>query len=198
MNNLEYLNIIKKFEDKSIQNLGNYYYHGFLYNEKDFRDMLLNGIKCSKLVDNVSHNGSNGKYYICLSKKMDVKKSSFDLFSSFRPMFILNNIKPSRTHKYGFTNLILPLREGIYDDEYQYFYKIKSNKIIGIQYKIYEMLSTDSKAKKMFNMNNQDCINYLYNLKEMIEILNKLNINIPIYDYSTMKEINKEKVLTLL
>lgn len=198
MNNLEYLNIIDKFEDKTLHNIGDYYYHGFLYNQNSFIDMLIDGIKCPKLIDETSYNGSNGKYYICLSKNINVKKSSFNLFSSFRPMFILDNITPLKTHKYGFTKSILPIREGIYDDEYQSFYKINSNKIIGIQYKIYEMLSNDSKVKKMFNMNDEDCIKYLYNLKEMIEILNKLSIDIPIYDFSAMKEINKEKVLTLL
>ena len=184
---------IEAVEYPGIRNL-RWYYHGFVFSEMDFSDMLLSGLKCCKLLS-LEPKGFNGKYYISLSMDMlekDQVKSSYKLFERL-PRFIISNIKPikcSRNMLYdNYSDTILPFRYSGYNDEYQAFWRIKQSNFIGLECSL----------MKWYKEGNRES---LENLKRMIIIMKKLNIKLPIYDYSrcdydNVHVIEQEKYLIL-
>lgn len=183
---------IDYIEDKNIETDNNWYFHATDKNIEIIEKILKEGIKSSYLRKEHSSSGYNGKYYVSICKKNDninTCNSVYELLEHL-PKFIINNVFALKTNKENFkafSETILPLRTSCYDDEYQVFLKINKSKIIAIEYSLYYLLEINESLIK----------EELEFLKKMIVCLDKNSLNIPIYDLSTNREINKSKILSL-
>lgn len=193
---MNYEEIISDIEEKNIILPKDSYYHAFQYQKESFINMITKGIKSPILLGKTAQ-GNNGYFYVSLSKKEACQDSIYDKLNS-NPMFIIdrkiNTIKTRNFKKEGhypifFTDSPLPFRESEYDNEYQKFFKVSPKDIVAIQYNIFEFY-------KLSN-NNEYIKNQLLILKQMVEILKVLDIELPIIDISTSREINQAKVLSL-
>lgn len=164
-----------------------WYYHAFLYEGKDFTDMVTGGIKCRKLLGDTSNNGknyigNNGGHYISLSKMMFIpEKFSSYVYYINSPAFIIEGIRPLKC-KYSFdseilNSTILPFRTSSFYDEYQQFWKINRDSIVGLRSLVFKWYLENDKQS-------------LEGLRDMIVIMKRFNFSIPVYDYSRMTGLN--------
>ena len=193
MNSLELNEIINYIEDKEIDIKDNWFLHGTSNNIEIVEKILKEGIKCTYLRKEKGDQGHNGKYYISVSKFSTDEDSAYKLFEHC-PTFVLDKISPihAKTDKEryyyasNFMNTIIPFRCSAYEDEYHSFLKINPSKIVALAYSLNLQLSD-------YKLN----IKRLEFLKEMILCIDKMNLDLPIYDFSSKKEVNKEKVRSL-
>lgn len=190
---------IRSIELKVINKDPEWYYHGFNYKRSDFMDMLVCGLKCSNKLD-IKSCGTNGKYYISLTKDIPNKLNSESAYMYMKfthPMFILDNIKAYKctdeNERIPFINSKISLRYSIWDDEYQAYSIITPNHFVGIESPIEDLVH---------NLDYSENIALLKDLRNMIITMNELGINLPIYDSSyelsgQLYEIDKEKYLHL-
>ena len=188
MEQKEFLDYI---EDNPIEIREDWFFHGTSGDINVIEKILNEGIKCAYLRKEKSTQGFNGKYYVSVSKKSDDTKSIYNVYK-FWPTFIIDGVKPIkadiRNQSYQcFRETIIPLRTSYKKNEYHAFLKIDSSKIIALGYSLYHMLEPGNK----FYMSR------LYQLKELVLLLEQLEKDIPIYDLSSEREINKEKVKVL-
>lgn len=196
---MNYEEMIQFIEDKNLLlPEKDYYYHAFVYNQNNFINMINKGIKSAILLGKHG-SGLNGNFYVSLSKK-ETTNVDCSIYNQllYLPMFIINDeiktVKAVNCKKntYHYPRWIryspLPFRETIYDDEYQKFLQVSSKDIVGIEYNL----------KFLFNrINKSNIIEDLVVLRNMINDLNSQKLDLPIIDYSSSREINKEKVLSL-
>lgn len=183
--------ILDYIEDKTIKINNDWFFHATKNDIKTIEQILNEGIKCAYLRNEKSNKGYNGKYYVSVSKKTSNPQSVYNLFEHL-PIFVLdgiNSIKANNKNRIfkPFTETIIPLRTSIKADEYHVFLKIESSKIVALGYSLYHMLFDGYKFD----------VYQLQFLKELIIILEKLNKDLPIYDFSSNREINKNKVKLL-
>lgn len=196
---MNYEEIIHFIEDKQISiEEKDYFYHAFAYDQNEFINMLNNGIK-SPILLGKSGSGLNGNFYVSLSKKENYEtQSSINKQLFYLPTFVINDklkavkaincTKIKKNYPRWIRYSPLPFRESIYDDEYQKFLQVPSQDILAIEYNL----------KLIFEKTNRKSfINDLIILKNIIDDLNSQNFNLPIIDYHSSKEINKDKVLSL-
>lgn len=184
-------NFFDYIEDEKIEINDNWFFHATDGDINTMELILKNGVISTWLRHKKSNQGYNGKYYVSVSKKTNNSQSVYKLFEHL-PMFVLDGIHPIYANKnnkgFGlFTETIIPLRTSSKSDEYHALFRIKSSKIIAIGYNLYTMLSNDH----LLNLY------YLQNLKELILLLGRLNNNLPIYDFSLNRVINKDRVKML-
>lgn len=185
-------NIIDKFEEECLISL-DYFYHSTDYNKHKYKSILTDGIKCNKLLNNFWGGTYNGLYYISLSKITIPDNECFLSYSKNRPSFIISGISPIKCEdndSYEYYIYTEDSRRTGIDDEYQYYYFIKNTYIVGIVYNLYDCF-----------IENGNCFSKksLKNCLELINLLDEINIKMPIYDYSRREnimahEINKEKI----
>ena len=186
--------IIDFVEDRNIKTNEDWYMHATKKDIKEIEKIFAEGIK-SAYLRGLKGNHFNGKYYISLIK-VNSDYNELSLFLKDRPKFVINNISPFYAERKKFKlrrifiNTIIPLRTSEWDGEYQEFLKIDASNIIAIEYSLFKILNNSTEI----NDNIKENLKFL---KEIILCLKKLNINLPIYDFSSNKEINKEKVLSL-
>lgn len=184
------MNFIDEIEENCEINL-NWFYHSTYYEKNKYTSILTEGIKCRKLLNQPGAGRYNGKYYISLSKITIPDNKTFLFYTFDKPSFIIDNIDPIKCknttdyEKYIYTKD--PRRMGNYYGEYQYYYLIKPEYIKGIVYNLFEYTTGLIHKTK------------LKDFLDLINLLETLNINIPIYDYSRRNEtlahkIDKEKV----
>lgn len=152
-----------------------WYYHSIPYDKENITSILTEGIKCGELL-NSSGDVYNGPYYISLSKITIPDNESFNYYTTFRPSFIIGEIEPIKCVDnplyYDYIKTKDPRRAGL-DGEYQYYYFIKSSYIKGIVYNLPKLIEDGYLGDRS-----------LLNLLELINLLEELDIDIPIYDYS--------------
>lgn len=187
---MEAKELLNYIEDTPIEIKEDWFFHGTSGDINVIEKILNEGIKCAYLRKEKSTQGFNGKYYVSVSKKSDDPKSIYNVYK-FWPTFIIDGVKPIkadiRNQSYQcFRETIIPLRTSYKKDEYHAFLKIDSSKIVALGYNLY-----------LFEPGNKFYINRLRMLKELVLLLEKLEKNIPIYDLSSEREINKEKVRSL-
>lgn len=177
-------------EDKDILINEDWFYHAMPFSRNNYINVFNNGILAPYLLPN---HHSSYKYVFINRKNKNSTNSSFDNYSIY-PNFIINNninaikVDDSFIKKFIYCNFHRPKFTSLYDDEYQVYKKIKPENIIGILFNLEKLINTyDNKNNTYFNL-----------LCDLVRILNELNITIPIIDYYTSKEINKQKVLSLL
>ncbi|MCH5166711.1 MAG: hypothetical protein J1F35_02350 [Erysipelotrichales bacterium] len=153
-----------------------WYYHAFSFLPDVFKNMVSSGIKCPFLIGTRLAGVHNGFFFISLSKEVPgIKKSAFLKYLKRNSMFILDNIEPFKCFPEGMAPIPIITRESTWSDEYQAFMKIPAKKIVGLESAV-ESWSLEEEIEK------------LRDLREMIIILNELNISWPIYDYSHYEE----------
>lgn len=184
--------LIEKVEEKCEISL-DWFYHSIHYKKEYYKSILEEGIKCNYLLNRTWSGRYNGPFYISLSKITIPDNISFLNYScANNPSFILDGIEPIKCERIAeyekYINTKDKRRIGNYIGEYQYYYWIKNNYIKGILYNLYNYFLLSQKGKI-----------YIKDLLELIELLEELNINIPIYDYSRRDKthahiINQEKL----
>ena len=186
------IDIVDKIEKKCEINL-DWFYHSIYYNKTKYSSILTEGIKCNELLHRTGCGVYNGKYYISLSKITIPDNQCFRFYATLKPSFIIDGIEPIKCVNIAeyerYIDTKDPRRMGNYDGEYQYYYFIQHTYIIGIVYNLLEMQKRKTKFKR-------DPIIELIKINSLLE---ELNIDIPIYDYSRrdkvlVHEINKEKI----
>ena len=181
--------ILNYIEDKDILINENWFYHAMPFSHDNYVSALNNGILSSHLLP--YHNSSYR--YVFVSRANNNNHSAFANYSIY-PNFIINDKIPAvkakdssikkiicgRFHELNFTSM--------YDDEYQVYKKIKPEEIIGIVFNLEKLITTNKDKLKY----------YLTILCDIINLLNELESKLPIIDYYTKKEINKQRVLSLI
>lgn len=196
--------ILNNIYQESLEIEKEWYYHAFdlpllddeTFDMNNFNNMIKEGIK-SKILRKKLITGYNGYYYVSLTKDEECMNSAFKALSKL-PMFIINpNIKVIKAKNFNLQKSYpswvnsgpLPFRYSPYDNEYQKFYKVKPEQIIGIRYNISEVLESNNgyKYKKL----------KLQLLKQIIESL--INVSdLPIIDTNEGKTIDKFKYVKTL
>lgn len=186
--------LLKFIEDRDIQICDDCFFHATRADIGVVKSILNEGIKAGCL-RGVQGNHFNGKYYISLFKINNEGESLFKHFSDY-PKFIIRGIHPyyADRFKYGIRKMFIqtriPLRTSEWDGEYQQYLEILPDKFVGMEYSLSYLLSNlggDSDKIK----------DQLKFLKEMILCMKDVNMDLPIYDLSGKREINKGKVLSL-
>lgn len=170
-----------------------WYYHSKYYNGNKYKSILMEGIKCNHLL-NISNGGiHNGFYYISLSKLTIPDNEIFLTYVMSRPSFIINGIKPIKCEdndKYLDYVYTKDERRLGNEGEYQYYYFIKNSFISGIVYNLYKYFT------KEINLFDKEKVKELLNI---ISILEEIDLDLPIYDYSRREKtlahtVDKERL----
>lgn len=187
------IDIIDKIEEKCEIDL-DWFYHSVYYDRIKYLSILSEGIKCNKLLNSPGCGRYNGKYYISLSKLTVPDNVCYLYYTTDRPSFIIDDIEPIKCRNIAeyqqYIDTRDPRRIGNFEDEYQYYYFIKSTYIKGI---VYNLLECFIKRDNRFNTLK------IRQLLDLINLLEELDVKIPIYDYSRrdkalVHKINKEKL----
>lgn len=191
------IEIIKQLEKEKVQRDGEtkWYYHGIMpkegTTEKEFlqqiRQILTEGLKCAHLRGSTTIGGYNGQYYISISEGSSSSSSAYKAFEN-NLILVLENVDAiptifptSETKRLANTTSIL--RGSIFEDEYQVFLNIGPNKIAALAYNLYTLV------EKGYDLEDE-----LLFLQKIIDILDQLGSDIPIYDLSGNKKINKQMI----
>lgn len=191
--------IINFIEENNIEINDNWYFHATANNIDTIKKIFEEGIKCAVL-RNAKPNHFNGKYYISLYKH-NTLDNGLNLWLNKYPKFVINNISPLYANRKKlklrriFINTKIPLRTSEWDGEYQQYSVIDTSKFIAFGYDLSRILKDIDCSNNITKEKLQK--EKLELLKSIIEYMNDSNNNLPIYDFSTQKEINKEKVLSL-
>jgi len=196
MNIEKLLNFI---EDKEIEINNDWYFHATGDDIEVIKKILDEGIKSAYLRGGKG-NHFNGKYYISLYKNNTLDRG-LNLWLDKRPKLVINNISPlyADSKKYNvrriFINSKIPLRTSEWVGEYQQYMMIEPSKFVAIGYDLLYILNDIyCQNKNTYEKLSKDKLELL---KNIILYLSKTNNPLPIYDFSTKREINKEKVLSL-
>ena len=189
---MEAKEILKFIEDKEITLNDNWYFHATRADIEIIKKILEEGIK-SAYLRNKKGNHFNGKYFISLYKNTEEAKD-LKLWLRKHPKFIISNIYPfyADNSKFKFRKIFIntriPIRTSEWYGEYQQYLKIDPDKIVALEYNLTQMLS---------NMDIQNMKQELIFLRDMVLCLEQTNKNLPIYDLSSNRELNKQKILSL-
>lgn len=196
------INIIDEVEQQCEIDL-DWFYHSTFYDKDKYLSILTEGIKCNELLHRSGAGVYNGKYYISLSKITIPDNNCFLYYSTDTPSFIISGIEPIKCEGYEeylkYINTKDSRRIGNFSDEYQYYYFIQNSHIKGIVYNLLEyfIIKDNSKKENKFDVWFDKL--KIEHLLELIKLLDELDIEIPIYDYSrrdklVAHEIDKEKI----
>lgn len=189
---MEGIDILNFIEDKDITIDKNWYLHATKTDIETIKKILGEGIKAAYF-RNQKGGTFNGKYYISLYKNTNEAKG-LTLYLRDNPKFIIDGISPfyadrkKHNFRYIFTSTRIPLRTSEWDGEFQQYLKIEPCKIVALEYSLSQMLSNKNISNKKER---------LLFLKNMVLCMEQLNRNLPIYDLSSNREFNKEKILEL-
>lgn len=189
---MEIKEILNFVEDKDITIDDNYFFHATRNDIDLIRKILQEGIK-SAYLRNQKGNHFNGQYYISLYKNIE-ESEHLKLWLSEYPKFIIHDISPFYADRNKlkfrrmFINTRIPLRTSEWDGEFHQYLKIEPSKIIALEYSLSHILS---------NLDEPSAREKLIFLRNMASCIEQINQCIPIYDLSSNREINKQKVLSL-
>lgn len=191
--------IIHFVEDKDFDINDNWYFHATSNNAEVIKKILEEGIKSAHL-RNTKPNHFNGKYYISLYQYNTIG-DGLNLWLDKYPKFVIRDIEPLYADRKKlnlrriFINTKIPLRTSEWDGEYQQYLLIDTSKFVAIGYDLSyifkDMYCSDKTIEEKLQKEK------LQLLRDIIFYMNQTNSQLPIYDFSTKKEINKKKVLSL-
>lgn len=184
--------ILSFIEDKDIEPDKNWYLHATKNDINNVRKILDEGIKSAYLRGQQGTH-FNGRYYISLYK-YDSESKAIIAWLINNIKFIIHDISPlyADRSKYKLrkflANTRIPLRTSEWDGEYQQYLKIEPFKIIALEYSLSYILanSSDDVTKEKIEF-----------LKAIILCMQEKNRDLPIYDLSLNRELNKQKILSL-
>lgn len=190
------MEFIYKIEEECEINL-DWFYHSAHYKKEDYRNMLIEGIKCNYLLNKSWSGRYNGPYYISLSNITIPDNVTFLNYAcSNNPSFILEGINPIKCERIleyeKYINTKDKRRIGNFDGEYQFYYWIESKYIKGILFNLYSYIKSFQKSKYKQTI-------YIKKILDLISLLEDLEIDLPIYDYSRREKtlahtIDKERL----
>ena len=191
--------ILTFIEDREFDITDNWFLHATSNDIGVIEKIFEEGIKSAYLRDK-KPNHFNGRYYISLYK-YNALGDGLSLWLDKYPKFVIDGIDPlyaDRKKLYFrrmFINTRLPLRTSEWDGEYQQYLMIDKSKFIAfgydLSYILKDMYCSDETIKIRLQREK------LLLLKNIIMCMHEVNNPLPIYDFSTKREINKEKVLSL-
>ena len=191
--------IIRFIEDKDFEINNSWYFHATSDNVDVIKNILEEGIK-SAYLRGEKPNHFNGKYYISLYQ-YNTLDNGLNLWLDKYPKIVINDIEPlyaDRTKlnlRRIFINTKVPLRTSELDGEYQQYLLIDTRKFVALGYDLAyifkDIYCSDKTIKEKLQKEK------LQLLKDIIFHMHQVNSQLPIYDFYTKKEINKEKVLSL-
>ena len=198
----EMLNFI---EDKNFDINENWYFHATAENIEIIKQIFIEGIKSAYLLEEKNknirkQNPSNGKYYISLYKYTEFSDRINSWLDTY-PKFVIEGITPlyANRKEYNirriFINTRIPLRTSEWDGEYQQYLMIEPSKIVALGYDLSYMLQEISQPDKIIREKFQK--EKLKLLRDIILYMGEIDNKLPIYDFYTKREINKDKVLSL-
>lgn len=191
--------IIHFVEDKDFDINDNWYFHATSNNAEVIKKILEEGIKSAHL-RNTKPNHFNGKYYISLYQYNTIG-DGLNLWLDKYPKFVIRDIEPLYADRKKlnlrriFINTKIPLRTSEWDGEYQQYLLIDTSKFVAIGYDLSYIFKDIYCSDKTIEEKLQK--EKLQLLRDIIFYMNQTNSQLPIYDFSTKKEINKKKVLSL-
>ncbi len=186
---------IEKIETGNIVKNPDWFYHGTSF--EYVADILKNGILAKKYLSYaVPDFGLNGKHYICIAHDAEEyhPEDKIYWYKLKGPLMILDHLedvikckKNPLYRRLKYTSL--PFRYSNWDGEYQVYDKISPEKLVGIECMVYEWVKEDNSF-------------LLRNLREILEKMQKLEIDLPVYDFSRQEddrvhELDKEAFLEL-
>ncbi len=169
-----------------------WFYHGFGGNLDTLTKILTNGLLCKKKLGikrNPSHS-HNGIHYISLTKYFEEEYSIFSLISSSPILIISSEVSAIKTvntlKRYSFLDIFintpLPFRTSTYNDEWQVYKKIDSKYFVGIYFDLLKNLKRNDEKEQ------------LNKLKQIIEIIDCLGLELPIIDGSDNTKLDKKVI----
>ena len=183
-------NVVEYIEDKDIVGDSNWYLHTTFDDVDIIRKILTEGIKCSHLLG-LQYPSWNGPYYISMFKN-DETSSNLQEFFIPSVKFIIAGIRAYRCRNTrfakSFTDTKIPIRASIHPGEYQSYFFVDPSKFVGIDYCLSRILPTLNAQKQ----EKQLCF-----LRDVVECIQQARPQLPIYDLSSQKELNKDKILSL-
>ena len=189
--------IIEFTEDKDFEINNNWYLHATSDDSSTINKILDEGIKSAYLRNN-RPNHFNGKYYISLYKHNPMD-NGLNMWLVNHPKIVVDDINPLYADRSKlkfrrmFINTRIPLRTSEWDGEYQQYLMIEPSKFVSIGYDLANIFKDiEDTMENLIRLKNK-----LQLLKDVILYMEEINKQLPIYDFSTKKEINKEKVLSL-
>lgn len=186
--------IIEFIEDKNFGINDDWYFHATSNDLEVIKNILKEGIK-SAYLRNTKGNNFNGKYYISLYK-LNTFDNGLNQWLKKYPNFVINKIEPLYANRKKlklrriFINTRIPLRTSEWDGEYQQYLLINTSNFVALRYDLSYIFNNTYCSEKMMK-------DKLQLLRNIILHMHQTNNYLPIYDFSTKKEINKEKVLSL-
>ena len=176
--------------EKSFVKNPDWYYHG--YDFASTSDIIEEGILARKYLSCQDPDGLNGKHYVSIAKDIEGEDRALNRYKYNGPLAILDeNLKVIECKHSNFYKIfrytMLPFRYTDWSDEYQVFSKIKPDKIIGFECMAYLWCKEGN-------------IDLLRRLRTMIETMQQLDCDLPIYDFSRQEgdnvhELDKEEYL---
>lgn len=184
--------VIEFIEDKDVLDEKDWFLHATDNNFKVISSILKDGIKCAYLRDDGLAFGFNGRYYISLYQNNFHSSELIKRFDN-NVKIIIDGINPryakrSRNIRYFFIDTRIPLRTSEYNGEYQQYLEIDPKYFVGLDYHL---------SRTMLHLYPKEMIRELDFVKGLVYCVNETNNNLPIYDLSSHKELNKEKILSL-
>lgn len=186
--------IIEFIEDKDFGINDDWYFHATSNDLEVIKKILKEGIKSAHL-RNTKGNNFNGKYYISLYK-LNTFDNGLNQWLNKYPNFVINKIEPLYANRKKlklrriFINTRIPLRTSEWDGEYQQYLLINTSNFVALRYDLSYIFKNTYCSEKMMK-------DKLQLLRNIILHMHQTNNYLPIYDFSTRKEINKEKLLSL-
>lgn len=184
--------ILSFIEDKDITANDSWYFHATRSDIDIIKKILKEGIK-SAYLRNKKGNHFNGQYYISLYKNTK-EYEDLNLWLIDAPKFIIHDISPlyADRKKYNFRRMFIntriPLRTSEWDGEYQQYLEMEASKIIALEYSLSHILSKSNGSNIKEN---------LIFLRNMVLCIEQIGKDLPIYDLSSNREFNKQKILSL-
>jgi len=192
---MNFEDVIEFIEDKDFQINDSWYLHATSNNAEVVKKILEEGIKASYLRNDDSYR-FNGKYYISLYRHNSPDEGLTKWLANC-PKFVIKDIKPLYADRKKFNlrrifiNTRIPLRTSEWDGEYQQYLLIDTSKFVALAFDLSYIFKSDRTINENFKKE------HLQLLKNIVLSMNTINYKLPIYDFYTRKEINREKVLSL-
>lgn len=155
------------------------YFHSFDFCKESYQNIITDGLKSKILLKHIDKEGTNnGSFYVSLLK-IDTHYNDLSILED-NPLLIIDKsvrvIKTSNNRFYNlFSNTPFSLRYSPYNNEYQKFLKISSKHILGIA----------------FNINRENKIENLKQMKELLLWEKEINKDILFMDRNSNRVIDK-------
>ena len=186
--------IVEFVENKSFSEDERWFLHATGKDIDTIKKIIDGGILCAHLMNTENSVGCNGQYYISLYKNDHNSRALRQRFEK-DVKFIVHGIKPhyakreKKASRLFYIDTRIPLRTSDWDGEYQQYLRISPDKFIGIDYQLSLILSS---------LNADEIEDEITFLKSLSLYLKNIGSFLPIYDLASHKEIDKDKVLSII